>query len=108
MSSDVYRRIQRHPKFQELVQRRSSFSWLLSVTVLGLFYGFILLVAFNPGLMAMRLGGENSVITFGPVAILSMFVLFWALTAVYVRRANGEFDDLTRELIEDATQGGRK
>ena len=59
-------------------------------------------------LMAMRLGGENSVITFGPVAILSMFVLFWALTAVYVRRANGEFDDLTRELIEDATQGGRK
>ena len=49
MSSDVYRRIQRHPKFQELVQRRSSFSWLLSFLVLGLFYGFILLVAFNPG-----------------------------------------------------------
>lgn len=108
MSSDVSRRIQRHPKFQELVQRRSSFSWLLSFVVLGLFYGFILLVAFNPALMAMRLGGEASVITFGPVAILSMFVLFWALTAVYVRRANGEFDDLTRELIEDATQGGRK
>jgi len=108
MSSDVSRRIQRHPKFQALVQRRSSFSWLLSFVVLGLFYGFILLVAFNPALMAMRLGGESSVITFGPVAILSMFVLFWALTAVYVRRANGEFDDLTRELIEDATQGGRK
>ncbi|NRT57433.1 DUF485 domain-containing protein [Sphaerotilus uruguayifluvii] len=108
MSSDVYQRIQRNPKFEELVRRRSSFAWLLSIVVLGLFYGFILLVAFNPALMAERLGGEASVITFGPVAILSLFALFWALTAVYVRRANGEFDDLTRELIEESTRGGSK
>jgi cation/acetate symporter len=33
---------------------------------------------------------------------LVMFVFFWLLTVVYVRRANGEFDDLTSELIRDA------
>ena len=39
-----------------------------------------------------------------------MFVLFWVLTALYVRRANGEFDNLTRALIDEATapRGGKK
>ena len=105
---DVLDRVTKNPKFHEFIAMRSRYSIIMAIVSAAIYYGFILLVAFNPGLMAMRLGGESSVITFGPVAILSMFVLFWALTAVYVQRANGEFDDLTRELIEDATQGGRK
>jgi cation/acetate symporter len=31
-----------------------------------------------------------------------LFVFFWLLTFVYVRRANGEFDDLTSEMIKEA------
>jgi uncharacterized membrane protein (DUF485 family) len=31
-----------------------------------------------------------------------MFVFFWLLTLLYVRRANGEFDDLTAEIIKEA------
>ena len=63
-----------------------------------------------PSVMAQRLGGDTSLITLGPVIILSMFVLFWVLTALYVRRANGEFDNLTRALIDEATapRGGKK
>jgi uncharacterized membrane protein (DUF485 family) len=33
---------------------------------------------------------------------LCLFVFFWLTTVVYVRRANGEFDDLTADLIKDA------
>jgi cation/acetate symporter len=106
MSSDVYRRIQANPKFTELVRQRSRFAWLLSISVLILFYGFILLVAFRPGLMGERLS-EGSVVTLGPVVILSLFVLFWVLTALYVRRANTRFDELTQALLKDATKGGR-
>lgn len=105
MSADVYGRIKANPKFQELVQRRSRYAWLLSLTVLVVFYGFILLVAFDPATMATRLGGEASLLTLGPVVILSMFVLFWVLTALYVKRANGEFDALNRAIVEDAQKG---
>jgi uncharacterized membrane protein (DUF485 family) len=48
MSSVIYERIRRNPKFDELVQKRGSFAWTLSAIVLILFYGFFLLVAFNP------------------------------------------------------------
>lgn len=106
MSADVYGRIKANPKFQELVQRRSRFAWLLSLTVLVIFYGFILLVAFDPASMATRLGGETSLLTLGPVVILAMFVLFWLLTALYVRRANGEFDALNRAIVQDAQKTG--
>jgi len=108
MSTEISDRIKKNPKFQQLVKKRSAYAWMLSLAVLVLFYGFILLVAFNPALMSLRLGGEASFITLGPVVILSMFVLFWVLTGLYVKRANGEFDALTRVLIKEATTGVSK
>lgn len=107
MSSAVYEQIRRNPKFKTLVETRSRFAWLLSMTVLVIFYGFILVVAFNPKMMGLRLG-DGSMVTLGTVTILSMFVLFWLLTALYVRRANTEFDDLTQQIVSEANRGQKK
>ncbi|HRC69343.1 MAG TPA: DUF485 domain-containing protein, partial [Candidatus Competibacter denitrificans] len=52
MSSEVYERIRRNPKFDELVSKRSSFAWTLTAVVLGLYFIFIMIVAFNPTLLA--------------------------------------------------------
>jgi len=30
------------------------------------------------------------------------FIFFWILTLVYVRRANGEFDDINKEIVKAA------
>ena len=51
MSIVIYDRIRRNPKFDQLVQKRGSFAWTLSAIVLILFYGFFMLVAFNPKLL---------------------------------------------------------
>jgi len=45
---------------------------------------------------------EGSTLTVGIAAELSMFVGFWVLVALYVRRANGEFDALTVDIVKDA------
>ncbi len=105
--TDVYKKIRSHPGFEKLVRTRSSYSWLLSIVVLVLFYGFVLLVAFNPSAMAVRLGGD-SMYTLGITLMFSMFVLFWILTALYVKRANSEFDDMRDAILKDVTKGGRK
>jgi len=31
-----------------------------------------------------------------------MFVFFWVTTAIYVKRANTEFDALTQEIVKEA------
>jgi cation/acetate symporter len=103
----VSMKIRENPKFHALVTRRGRFAWTLAIIVLVIFYGFVLTVAFNPTVLGTPLS-DGSRITVGLSAGLFMFVFFWALTAVYVRRANGEFDAMTRELISEAWQETRK
>ena len=102
--SAIYARIRSNPRFQELVAKRQGFATLLSIIVLTIFYGFFMVVAFNPKLIGQRLS-EGSYVTVGIAAELFMFIFFWVLTAVYVKRANGEFDEMTAEIVNDAAKG---
>jgi cation/acetate symporter len=107
MSSETYERIRSNPKFQELVSRRSRLAWTLSAFVLVGFYGFVMLVAFAPALIGQRVA-QGSTLTVGVAAGLTMFVSFWLLTALYVRRANQEFDRLTAEIVKEASAPARR
>jgi uncharacterized membrane protein (DUF485 family) len=111
MSSAMYERMRSNPKFQHLVKTRSRFAWTLAVTVLSIFYGFVMLVAFRPALLGQPVS-EGSMVSVGFALGLTIFISFWLLTALYVRRANGEFDALTVQIVEDARtaelRSGRK
>jgi len=57
-------------------------------------------IAFAPAVLGLRIG--NGVTTVGiPVGLLVIISAF-VLTGIYVRRANSEFDALTRQIIERA------
>ena len=98
---EVYRLIDEDPRFHALEARRSRFSWALSAGVLGAYYAFILLIAFGPALLARPLH-EATVITVGMVAGIAVMLLCIALTAVYVWRANREFDHANHRIVTDA------
>ena len=68
---------------------------------IGMFFAFVLLVAFAPQVIALRLF-EGSHLTVGIALGFAQFVFFCALTWVYVRRANGEFDVLNAQIVQDA------
>lgn len=107
MSTEMYRKMQANPKFRELVQRRGRFAWTLAAVVLLMFYGFVMTVAFNPTALGKPVS-EGSQLTVGVAVELFMFIFFWVLTAVYVKRANSEFDTMTQEVIRDAWEEGKK
>ena len=99
MVSAEQERILGNPKFQELVRTRSGFAWTLAAVMLVIYLGFILLVAFAPGLMAAKIGG--GVTSLGIVLGLVVIVSAFLLTGIYVQRANSRFDDLTRDLTKE-------
>jgi cation/acetate symporter len=101
VSSSIYAHIRANPKFDRLVATRSRFAWTLSAIVLAAFYGFVMVVAFRPDALA-RPVAEGSMLTAGVAIGLTIFVSFWCLVALYVRRANGEFDALTADIVKDA------
>ncbi|VTQ03182.1 membrane protein [Pseudomonas aeruginosa] len=86
------------PRFQQLVARRNRFTLSLLLLILATFHGYIALVSFCPELIARRLA-QGSNMTFGVAAGAFLFVFFCALSALYVYRANGEFDRLTQALV---------
>ena len=106
MSSVMYERMRVNPKFRKLVQERGRFAWTLSTIVLVLFYGYFMLIAFSPALLGQKIA-EGSMWPIGYTIELTLFIFFWLTTLIYVRRANGEFDDLTQELIKEAQKEGK-
>jgi uncharacterized membrane protein (DUF485 family) len=96
MDNDLTARIVKDPRYQQLKSRRSRFGWLLAIAMLIVYYGFILLVAFNKPLLATRLG--EGVTTIGIPLGLGVIVFTIVITGIYVRRANKEYDDLTEQI----------
>ncbi|WP_434615609.1 DUF485 domain-containing protein [Azospirillum sp. B2RO_4] len=92
-------RIINNPKFQELVAKRSAFAWTLSIAMLVIYFGFILLVAFGKEFLGTPIG--SGVTTWGmPIGVFTILSAF-ILTGIYVQRANGEFDELNRQILEE-------
>ena len=98
MQTDLAQRIAAHPRYQELKAKRSSFGWWLTAAMLVVYYGFILLVAFDKQLLATRIG--QGVMTLGMPIGLGVIVFTIVITAVYVRRANNEFDKLSDDITK--------
>ena len=103
MSSEVYERIRRNPKFDELVTKRSHFAWMLTAIVLGLYFIFIMIAAFNPKALGTPIW-EGGVASIAWPLGAGLILLFWLMTGLYVRRANGEFDDLNAQIIKEAIE----
>jgi uncharacterized membrane protein (DUF485 family) len=94
-------RIRNDPRFVELVAKRSHYAWVLSIVMLVIYYGFILVIAFAPAVLGTPLT-PGAATTIGiPIGILIILAAF-VLTGLYVRRANSEFDALTRQIVESA------
>ena len=102
MTDPVVNKIQRAPKYQELRSKRNRLSITLTVLMLIVYYGYVALIAFDKELLAKPLGA--GVTTLGIPIGLGVIVFTVIITGLYVRRANTEFDAMTREILKDATK----
>jgi uncharacterized membrane protein (DUF485 family) len=99
MAGDV-RSIEDNPKFQELVSARKSLAWSLTALMIAIYFGFILLIAFDPKLLGTRIG--DGVMTVGIPVGLFVIIAAFVLTGIYVARANATYDALTRQIVEES------
>lgn len=99
MDDDIVKRIESNPKYQQLVSKRTAYGWTLTLLMMIVYYGYILLIAFDKDLLARKIG--NGVTTWGIPIGLFVIVFTVVITGIYVRRANSEFDDLTTEIRKE-------
>lgn len=81
-------------RLRALAARRTRFAVTLTIAMIVMYFGFILLIAFNKPLMAEPVvPGLSLGILLGAMVI----VVSWVLTWIYIRWANTYYD---RELSE--------
>ena len=70
--------------------------------MLGAFYGYILVIAFHPALLAIPVAPGAST-TWGIPVGVGIIVLGFVLTGLYVYRANREFDTALEAIVRRLT-----
>lgn len=101
MSAEIYKKVRANPRFDELVRKRTRFAMLLSAMVLVTYYVMMMIVAFAPDVLRTPLS-EGSTLTIGVPVGAFIIIGSWLLTGWYVKRSNGEFDDLNNEIIRES------
>ena len=99
MNQKIYEKVRNNPKYIELIKKRSSFAWKLTILILSVYYVFIMTIAFSPETLGKTLG--DGVTTIGMPIGLAIIFLCFILTGIYTKRANGEFDRLNNEIKDD-------
>ena len=99
MDPELVTRIANSPNYQALKAKRTRFGWWLTLVMMIVYYGFILLVAFNKSFLSQRLG--VGVMTMGIPIGFGVIVFTIVITAYYVNRANREFDALSDAIAKE-------
>ena len=102
MSDPIVDKILRDPKYQELQSKRNRLAIILTILMLVVYYGYISLIAFDKEFLAQPIGA--GVTTLGIPIGFGIIVFTIVITGIYVRRANGEFDRLTKEILKGASK----
>lgn len=102
MQGDIVEKVKANPKYHQLVSTRNSYGWIMTILMLVVYYGYILMIAFNKEFLAQKMGaGVTSIgIPIGVGVILFTIII----TGIYVRRANSEFDAMKEEIIREASK----
>ncbi|MEA3228033.1 MAG: DUF485 domain-containing protein [Campylobacterota bacterium] len=97
MQKELIEQIKSNPDYQRLVKERTRFAIKLTVTMLVVYFTFILTIAFIPSLLGIPLF-DSSVTTIGFPIGIAIIIFAFILTGIYTKRANSEFDSLTAKI----------
>lgn len=102
---DPYIELQQTDEFQDLRRRFRRFVFPMTAFFLSWYFLYVLLAVFAPVLMSTRVFG---VINVGLLLGLGQFVTTFAITFIYARWANREFDPRADALGERMAQLGER
>jgi uncharacterized membrane protein (DUF485 family) len=93
-----WRAIEALPEFRELVARKRRFIVPAAIVSLGCFLVYLMLAAFATDLMGSRVAG----VSVAWLLAVSQVLLCWAVTWLYLRKSDREWDPLERRVVERA------
>jgi uncharacterized membrane protein (DUF485 family) len=95
------RRILASDDFKALVRKRNSVTLTLTAIMLIVYFGFILIIAFDKSLLAAKIGEH---VTIGLPIGIGIIIFAWLLTGIYTWWANNRYDRVVREMKQQISK----
>lgn len=102
MSLDHLERVKYTPEYERLVRTRRRVVWPLAIIMMVAYYAYILLIAFVPDILAIKIGDGPT--TTGILAGLGVIFFSFLLTGIYVQIANKTLEPITEDLHDKVKQ----
>ena len=99
MGSRLEKKIINSKDFKSLVKRKSFICWLLSAITLLTYFSFILVIAFFPEVLGIKISDESNITIGIPIGV-SIILLAFVTTGIYVFIANREFDQTEKRILK--------
>lgn len=100
MQKDIVAEVLKHPKYHELVRKRTRLSNTFFGIALALYASFILTLAYLPHTFA-RPVAEGWTMSVGLLLGVLIIVVAVIMIAIYVQFSNKVFDPLLEEVVRD-------
>ena len=84
--------------FKLLSAQKRTYSLILTIMELGLYFGFIALIAYNKPFMAQKLEGQAT--TFGILIAVGTIAISVGLAGLYVWWAKIKYDPLMKKIMD--------
>jgi uncharacterized membrane protein (DUF485 family) len=95
---------ERSPEFRELIKKKKAFVVPATIFFLVWYFGFIVLAGYAPEFMGREFLTDG--LTVGYALALTQFLMTWVLGALYLRRADRDFDPLAQRAAHVALEAG--
>ena len=102
MQDGLVGKIEAHPKYAQLKQRRNRLGLVLTVLMLAVYYGYIALIAFDKAFLAKPVG--TGMMSVGMPVGMAVIIFTVVIIGIYVLRANSEYDQLTQDILKDVAK----
>ena len=89
-----------NPKFKAMARQKSILGWTFSAVMFFVYAAFILVIGTNPHLFAAKVSAEG-VTTWGIYIGIFVIVFSFVITGIYVYIANGRFEKITQEVVQE-------
>lgn len=98
--AELAERVLAHPKFQAMARQKSIVGWSFSAIIFFVYVAFIWIIGTSPESFAAKVS-EAGVTTIGIYVGIFVIIFSFLITLVYVSLANGKFEDITREVVDE-------
>ncbi|WP_037586359.1 DUF485 domain-containing protein [Stenoxybacter acetivorans] len=102
MEQQLVRRVLSNPEFQRMARKKAILGWSFSVLIFLVYVVYISFMGISPESFGVPVF-DDGVTTWGIYLGLFVILFSFVITAIYVHKANGEYETMTQEVVREVS-----